>query len=1024
MNRTTPILFILIFFCSAIFASGQDENISPKKRCPVRTINFENGLLHNGTTHIITDKLGFTWVSTKTGMQRYDGYSLQTILPIIGKDTFAISSPVYFFELSDGTIWISFRNYVLQYNPATNLFSIAIALNTVVEKSFSIIPLKETPDGIWCMQEKKGIVIYSRQGKLLKEFSSFESSMIDGIINSQEFFYTNKIVSNDHYIFISKNETDNGYASSYKTRANILVINTEKNEFGKISLADSNILSLTCNQDKLFVLSIGRLYCVNIHDSQVKQVNLEKISQENFAAGSLGIRGDDLLLLSINNQLFEFDTAGRYRAELTDLNRDPVLATGFIQRIYPDRFKRIWLVTNDDIRRMEYREAPFTHFIYPGEKSNFVRALYYDKEKNLLLAGCFYSGIQLYDTLANPLWKKPLAFPDTKNILAIEKLDVDEYLVITFGRGWYLLDLRAKTVKPFNVPSGLEAVMQTKTVNFGNNIQRINKNTLLVATAINVFRCEMERTHMVSAVPLLPLPNAFGNTINCFLYDSDNNLWTGTSAGTILHLDKNKSLTTISLPGGYGLRTIAEDINHHIWIGADKGLYVYSKDGTLLKVITRESGLRNDCIYGILPDDKGDAVFASSNLGIAHVSLNGAVKNYSKEMGLQENEFNTAAACKTATGRFYFGGVNGITAFYPSSLSIISDTPFLYITHLVVNDLQYNSSAGTWQGDSIFLNYKQNHLRFDLAAIGLLNSDEYVYQYRLSKFEKAWQTSYQPTGINYTLQPGNYILEIKCSPTLSSGNTFFKSFFIRVSPPWWQTWWFRILAAVVLISTIILLVHQYNRGKYLQKIRELQTSQQIQLERERISRDLHDNLGAYASAISSDIDQITGSTAVEKRVFDNLKENASEIMNNLRNTIWALNKENITVTGISDRFKNYIQKIQPAYPDKKMFIQEHIDTNHSLSPVIALNIFRIMQEAVHNALKHSGADHIIIDISSHSFVQVYVADNGRGFLIPVEGYSGYGLQNMQSRATEANLIFSVGKNDPSGTKVTITTRET
>ncbi|MDP4260909.1 MAG: triple tyrosine motif-containing protein [Bacteroidota bacterium] len=1023
MNRTIAIVFAIIFLCGVNSLFGQNENNSPKRRCPVRTINFENGLLNNGTTHIITDKLGFTWISTKTGMQRYDGYSLQTILPVVGKDTFAVSSPVYFFELKDGTIWISFRQYVLQYDPATNLFSVAIALPSAGEYSFSIIPLKETPAGIWCIQEKKGIVIYSRKGKLLKQFSFFEPSVLDAIIQSQEFLYTYKIASNDQYVFISKNENDNCYASGYKTRANILVINTERNESGEIGLADSNILGLACNRDKLFVLSIGKLFCINIGDKRVKEIDIGKIVNENFAAGSLRASGYNLLLLSINNHLFEFDTAGTYRTELTDLDRDPVAATGFIQHVYRDRFRRIWILTNDDIKRIEDREAPFTHFIYPGEKNNFVRSICYDKEKNILIAGCFYSGIQVYDTLANPLWKKPLVFPDTKNILAIEKLTTDEYLVVTFGRGWYLLNLASQTIKPFAIPPGMDALMQSRTVNFSNNLQRLNKNTLLVATAINVFRCEISGTHLLSVIPLLPDQKIYRNTVNCFLYDSGNSLWAGTSTGDIYHLEQNKSLQTFSLPGGYGPRSMAEDANHNVWVGTDKGIYVFSKTGTLLKTIMRENGLRNDCIYAILPADSGAAVFASSNLGISHVSLEGVVKNYSKEMGLQENEFNTASACKTPGGKYYFGGVNGITAFYPSSLSVINDTPFLYITHLIINDKVYNSSSGTWNGDSILLNYKQNHFRFDLAAIGLLNSNEYVYQYRMSGFEKSWQTSYQPTGINYTLQPGNYTLEIRCSPMLSPGSTFYKNFFIRINPPWWQTWWFRFLAVVILISAIILLVHQYNRGRYLQKIRELQTTQRIQLERERISRDLHDNLGAYVSAIASDIDHINPATMTGNSFFENLKENASEIMSNLRNTIWALNKENITVTGISDRFKNYIQKMQPAYPDKKMFVHEDITTNHSLSPAVALNIFRIMQEAVHNALKHSGGNNISINISSHEYLQVCIADNGRGFLIPGERNKGNGLQNMQSRSEEANLFFMIENNDPSGTKVIIASHD-
>ena len=158
-----------------------------------------------------------------------------------------------------------------------------------------------------------------------------------------------------------------------------------------------------------------------------------------------------------------------------------------------------------------------------------------------------------------------------------------------------------------------------------------------------------------------------------------------------------------------------------MWVGADKGLFVYNKSGQLIKKITRETGLLNDCMYALLPVDNKPAVFASTNFGLSYVSVDGTVKNYTKELGLQENEFNNGAACKTANGKFYFGGVNGITGFYPASLFAAKDTPVLNITRLVINDSLYNAEASTWHGDSILLKYYQNHIQLDIAANGLGN---------------------------------------------------------------------------------------------------------------------------------------------------------------------------------------------------------------------------------------------------------------------------------------------------------------
>ena len=97
--------------------------------------------------------------------------------------------------------------------------------------------------------------------------------------------------------------------------------------------------------------------------------------------------------------------------------------------IYADKYKRIWLLTNDDIKRIQNVDIPFEHFIYPNN-NNFVRSIYYDEKKHILLAGCFNGGIELYDTLGNSLWNKALISDNVKDISGIEKLSDDNYLVI------------------------------------------------------------------------------------------------------------------------------------------------------------------------------------------------------------------------------------------------------------------------------------------------------------------------------------------------------------------------------------------------------------------------------------------------------------------------------------------------------------------------------------------------------------------------------------------------------------------
>jgi len=242
--KLSGFILSLIICLTSYIVYGQNKISSFKRRSPVRTINFEKGLLNNSTTDIITDVFGFTWVSTKTGLQRFNGYALETITPVVNKDTFNINYPVIFFGLKNGFIWISFKEGILEYNPDLNSFRLLISYRSPTHLHFPIIPLKETQNSIWCMRENKGIVIYDKEGNLNQKYSFFDSTIINDIIKSRETFYSNLVADNDNYIFIYSN-----------TNKRILSINFINKSFGYINTEGANLLSIACNDDHLYILS-------------------------------------------------------------------------------------------------------------------------------------------------------------------------------------------------------------------------------------------------------------------------------------------------------------------------------------------------------------------------------------------------------------------------------------------------------------------------------------------------------------------------------------------------------------------------------------------------------------------------------------------------------------------------------------------------------------------------------------------------------------------------------------------------
>lgn len=194
-------------------------------------------------------------------------------------------------------------------------------------------------------------------------------------------------------------------------------------------------------------------------------------------------------------------------------------------------------------------------------------------------------------------------------------------------------------------------------------------------------------------------------------------------------------------------------------------------------------------------------------------------------------------------------------------------------------------------------------------------------------------------------------------------------------------------------------------------------------ERKRIAADLHDNLGAYAASIASNLDfiQSNGISEENKTALSELNNNSQAMVSQLSDTIWALNKDVLTLTAISDRIKVFLNRIRKSHQGIHMEVIEHIVNDISIPPTQAFHLFQVMQEAITNAVKHSAATLLLIKIEGDRNWKITVTDDGRGIntdLSTLQG-GGNGLKNMRARALEAGWKINWATVHPSGTKVTI-----
>src|SRR5690606_37436688 len=126
----------------------------------------------------------------------------------------------------------------------------------------------------------------------------------------------------------------------------------------------------------------------------------------------------------------------------------------------------------------------------------------------------------------------------------------------------------------------------------------------------------------------------------------------------------------------------------------------------------------------------------------------------------------------------------------------------------------------------------------------------------------------------------------------------------------------------------------------------------------------------------------------------------------LGDTIWALRKEKMKLSDISDRTKVFLQRLRANYPAVGQQVDERIEEDVSLLPNQAYHLFMMIQEAVNNALRHSGADTITVVITSQHHWQICIRDDGTGMKEErFSAHTGNGLYNMQMRASEINCTL-------------------
>ena len=556
----------------------------------------------------------------------------------------------------------------------------------------------------------------------------------------------------------------------------------------------------------------------------------------------------------------------RYRPEPGDPHS---LSSLQVRAIFEDRSGGFWVGTKDGLNRMDRETGSFSRMRHEPTDSTsisdgFIRTVFQDRS-GLIWVGTDGRGLNTFDPNKEAFvtYRHRPNDPGSLSADMIWSIYEDRQGVLwvgTWGRGLNRLD---EASGRFERHFFRTLADDTLAANVINEIHEDREGRFWLGTDVGLVRFDRAsgRVTLYRNDPRDPTSLSH-NTVRFVHHDRSDRLWVGTdyglnlmdpAAGTFRPLghDPTDSLslshdglwTVLETASGelwFGtveglnrlragntefdrqgaqspaeggvsnqfIRSLHEDRHGQLWVGTDDGLNLFDPATGRATVYTESDGLPNDVIYGILEDDSG-FLWLSTNRGLSRFDpVRGRFRNFDARDGLQSNEFNRRAYWKRRNGQLWFGGINGLTAFFPDRIRPNTYVPPVVLTSFrrLGRNVALEASAAAVR--RLELSYRDSFVSFEFAALDYHAPDKNRYAYWLEGLNEGWielGTRRELTFAN--LAPGDYTLRVRGSNGDGVWNEAGLAIELYVAPPFWATPWFRLVAV---LATVLLLAAAYN----------------------------------------------------------------------------------------------------------------------------------------------------------------------------------------------------------------------
>ncbi|MFK7981158.1 MAG: two-component regulator propeller domain-containing protein [Saprospiraceae bacterium] len=851
MKNINPIYRWLI-----LLFSSYGQLISQTSDVNFQTLTTSHGLSNNTIYSIAQDSVGFIWVGTKSGLNRFDGYEFK-IFPITDVQGERKTNPTVFSLLKDnkGLIWMGLKDAgLVAYNPNLDKFhrfpfedNATVDWTTITVKSI----YEDSRNWLWIGTYGGGTIVLDANRKVIYHFCTY--------CNKEK----KERLSNDFVFDFEEDENGNVYIATAEKGLNIFQAKTK---------------------------SIHQLHASDKEDMQSFSKAICLDSTKTLWIGTEG------------NGLYAFDTKNKNWTTYRANDSKNGISNNIITDIQIDGQGQLWVATDGGgLNHFNRATNSFQQFHYDYTKANTLNTealydLHFDKSDNLWI-GTFNGGLNILKSINPPFFTKR-EYNDEKalglrSVLTVREDENGRAWLGTDGGGLFYFDINNESLELHNASKLLRKGQFNEVItciqpignqgfwygSFKNGLHFFDYEKGLIQAFIheennsqslihnNVWDLELDSAGglwigtLGGGIDYLPKGETtfqhFGNfdnqlsdvqVIDLLLDKGNKYLWIATENRGLNRLDiatrtiqqyqhnfkRENNLRSNTI------HSLFEDQSGNIWIISDNGIDKLNPQNEVITKVSLNYQFQIGVINGLV-EDKDGFIWLSTSTGIYRLNpKDNTITEFGTTQGVENNQFNPKASLQLSNGKIVFGGVDCFSVVQPTEVELNTNKTTPVFTNLKIfnQPIPIGDQEGRTilnknlndEGVEVRLSYLDREIVFEISTTEFIAPSRNKYAYKLEGYEDKWHfVNAHQRAISYSsLDGGNYQLQIKAANSSGIWNEEIRAIDIIVAPPFWEAAWF-LFAMVIFVLAIILMIYRFllNRQKEIYERQTLEQEQEI-----------------------------------------------------------------------------------------------------------------------------------------------------------------------------------------------------